>query len=356
MPSKLTPRRAGRPGDGCLVTARRFVFRSLTWTLKAAGTHPFSLVVEGDAEFENYRTGVGFTRHPDVARAAVVAAIVALTSTVKPGTLKFFFRCDPETCSASETQRILDRYRGVMAAHIDRAIRDAGYDGVIELRCGPREPRPPELTFEEMLGEITPAERARNRALLDRGDETIHSGASGLRTDTKSRPSGDGNRPQVISPPAHLLRALPNVKHNEPQPSDAALKKAITFVFDTLKPSARIVGRSPLKLGLSHTREIQAHLVGDRSATERNRANTSVIRAVAALVRQTDAEMFFKLGKSDRMEPPEPWRDRSSPFTRFMGEIRAVITEAIDRDGGDGLELVVQNGLADHARAFDHGL
>ena len=235
-----------RVSKPALLAAYSFVFDHLDWSLRLTSDEPFHLVAEGRAEFEHYRRGT-FTSYQDQARAAVVAAVVGITS--RTNALGFTRRAGQSLALSDppgEADYKLAQFRDFLRTSVRRAINEGGIEAVITLAARP----------------------------------FVLSQESGSETSADADP---------------VLDVLASGPPGSPLPSIKLLRKAVKYVFGDTTMGWLLFGHRTLR----PCDRYLARLVGRLDDQEPDRARTAVVRALDLLFRSGRGELEAHLAELD---------------------------------------------------------
>jgi hypothetical protein len=231
-----------KPSESTLGNAQRFVFDTLRWDLLFRSS-PAQFFVHGDAEFERLRAGEGIETSVDLARSAVVRAIVRLVERANPRSVSFSF---------GGLEKIEDR-RAEVLKHLRKRIRE-------------------QITATRKAGGFDAVERVNS-----------------LPTKADLLP--------VEVPVASPLRT------RDPTPEE--LVKAIKYLIGGPAGLSLIqLSKDPFKLGVKLKPVASGYLRGDRIGSATDRARTAAAMTVQTIVSNLSGTDFRALARLQ--SGPEP--------------------------------------------------
>lgn len=294
--------------------ALRFVFDELDWHVWVACADPFQLAVHGRENplFEGYRSGRDFERTEDRARAAVVAAVVAMVQ--RENAAAFTFRIGGVQNLETRADEAIALLRRRMRKFIGAAIYHGGYDTLLSLTEGQWLPD----TF----------------------------GPRRYRTDAEPATSVDDLLDELLAAPLSA-RELVSVAgmSAEMDGIDASPVRRISEVTageEQLRKAAKYVLSSPLKAGIARRpgaefalemrgcRRFADFARGQKVGDEADRARTAIALTATFLVSITSKSEFDRIA-------PRSLGPLATRIAAYQAHIRTSIERAVATNGHIGL-------------------
>ncbi|MDO9474885.1 MAG: hypothetical protein Q7J28_17715 [Caulobacter sp.] len=301
------------PSDSALRAALRFVFDELDWHIWIACADPFRLAVHGRENplFEDYRSGHDFELMPERARAAIVAAVVAMVH--RENAAAFASRIGGPQNLATRAEEATAQLRRRMRKFIKAAIDEGGYETLVSLTegrwlpttFGPKryrtDPDPRQPTLGELFEELTAP--------------SVENAVSAV--DFCAEMAG--------------LDAGPVRRLSEVAAGDEYLRRAVKFVLSS-PVSSDIVRRpgSEFALEIRGCRRFAEFARCQKVGDEADRARTAIALTATFLVSLTSKSMFERI--APRSLGPAPAR-----LTAYRAHIRTSIELAVAKNGHLGL-------------------
>ena len=303
-----SPHKVRRPSRSCLRTALWELTGPETWTLEAHCFHPLSVRVVGDTDFIRWQHSGPDHDRRKTARGAIARAIAGAAEHANPRFLELIIgnRHKRSDFDPTSLARHLKPFRTRILREVSDTIEAGGHDAIIALANGQRHPTsvpdPAPNTAVFSLADLD--------ALLDR----------------------------PVAPPRKdpLRRGWENGRI----PSDAALKKAIKYVFGQgwdIEPYST----DPISLSIRNPLRFAPHIEGLHLANEAEVARTIAFRAVDLIVWGAGPTLLSRLvpeieGQALSPDDVRVWLDEA------QARLKTMLLDAVENEGYKGLLRVLR--------------
>jgi hypothetical protein len=310
VPSLKTPPNTPRAAE--LRQAHEFAFDECVWHLHLKMVEPCSVTISNDLPFQQYLGRARFCSGEDLARQAVIRAIVAMVSRVGTGFFVVGFQGRKNIAAATDKKKQLFRtkLRTRIRGKIWEAIDQGGYAGLLELEHAARPlPVPEDDDPEDMALQTDPGPEDHADAVSTPDCQNLSGIAAASSTVAEPPPE----------PPTF------------PWAPKAELEKALKYVLVApLQISIVAVGSAREKLkAVSANDRGKPYLSGTKGGMPSEAARSAVAVTFRHLVRMTSPQMFNEIAP--------PVGTMVERLAIYRGYLKQGLAAAITKDGHAGL-------------------